>query len=77
MSEPTYRIAVCIDPHSEMNPWDAKVFRVSDGVYMTLTFGATREQAIERAQAWIKAEATKQPSVSVFATEDGELIEAA
>ncbi len=67
-ADAVYAIEVAHDPHSENLPWDARVRRLSDDWPMTMTAGATRDDALAAAREWIAREylrATEQEVVLV------------
>ena len=78
MSEPTYRIELTHDPASASAVcWTAKVYAVADDSYaITEFYGASREDAFDRAQTWLRAKSLPpEPGSTVFLTEDGELLD--
>lgn len=78
MSEPTYRVDLSNDP-TEIEPcrWAARIIRLSDGEQVTGSqWGATREQAFDAAQEWIKrANGPSEPPSSVYLSEDGDILD--
>ena len=78
MSEPTYRVEVQHDP-SEIDglQWSARIYRLSDDAQPYPTqWGATMEDAFERAQELVKRVAAGPTSgATVLLTEDGEIID--
>lgn len=78
MSEPSYRINTEHKPDSTFDavPWQARVTRLSDGVQIISRWGTTEADAIQSAQDSIRALSGKQPGGILFATEDGEILDA-
>ena len=52
----TYRIEIRRDPHSVSLPFDAVVYRLSDGERMTICVGGTYETALFAAREWVRDE---------------------
>lgn len=72
MSDATYRIEVEHDPHSEMWPWDARVYRITDGFPMHSCHGPTIEAATAAARAWVRTETARLvPPRVVYVDDDG------
>jgi hypothetical protein len=72
MSDPTYRIDVTHDPHSELLAWDATVTRLSDGQIVRMLHAATMQQAMEDAREAVRLEThARQEGVSVEVDDDG------
>jgi len=74
MSEPTYLIRVEHDPTDPTLPWSAKVYRITDHGHAVTRWGSTGEEAVQAAQAWMRAKASEpEPPREYFADESGEL----
>ena len=69
MTGETYRIEVVHDPHSDAQPWDAQVFKGEQ--FLATRWGATQDDALESARAWIRAETLREPGKDVYYV-DGE-----
>ena len=73
--EPTYRIELKHDPHSETLPWDARIYLDGEALWLHTCYGATQDDALTAAQAWVRAEQSPRlPGRTVYATEDGDLV---
>ena len=69
----TYRIEVEHDPHSDRWPWDARVYRLSDGFPMHSCHAATATEAAELARQWVRQESARQtPPRAFYVDDDGE-----
>lgn len=77
MSEPTYRIELSHHPEDNIAvEWHGEVYPVADDDSWPLfhSYGSTREEAFNKAQAWAKAKAQEPHAPSmVFLTEDGDI----
>lgn len=72
MSEPTYLIRVAHDPTELTLPYEAKITRLADDSHAATRWGTSVEEAVQAAQAWIRAKATEpQEPLELYADEDG------
>lgn len=72
MSGATYRIEITHDPHSELLPWDVRVWRMSDGQYLWFGSGETREEAKRAGRQWIREEnKPKHETVALLVDDEG------
>lgn len=73
MPDATHRIELRIDPHNESFPYDAAVYRLSDEMLRTITYGATRDEALGKARTWIARDtAPKDEPGTVYTDDDGD-----
>ena len=56
MSDATYRIEILFDPHSRTLPWDARIHRLSDDLYVSMVSADTYDSAVGLAREWVAAE---------------------
>ena len=77
MSEPTYRVDLTHLPaNGEAVQWCADISRVATDELIMCTHGASREQAFENAQEWVKAQSAEpERSSTVYLTEDGDILD--
>ena len=68
----TYRIAIRHDPHSENLPWEALIYRISDGALVATCYSGTPADAERDARQWIRDEQLKREGVSIYVDDDGE-----
>lgn len=77
MSEPTYRIEL---EHDAATPteykWNWFLYRVSDALLVANGYATTTDKASEQACEAITRLRDEQPSVTLYATEDGEIVPA-
>lgn len=78
MSEPSYRINT---EHrgAYMNPWEARITRLTDGEHMATHYGDTEQEVLTATRSWVYNK--HNPEIPTgggvyFATEDGEILDA-
>lgn len=64
MTDSPYRIEIVHDPHSSGQPWDAQIWH--DNRLLSTRWGTTKEDALEDARAWIRAETGREPGKDVY-----------
>lgn len=75
MSDPTYRIEREHTPGSGFG-WYVRIFELADDFMPVHAFHSDdAEQAIVRAQEWIAAQHIKQPTLVLYAGDDGRPVE--
>ena len=74
MSEPTYRVDTRVDPHARYTPWEAAIYRLSDGECVAQRWAESELEALALAQQWVVNESKAVYAVSSYElTEAGEL----
>lgn len=80
MSEPSYRINT-ERLWSNVNPWEARLTRLTDGEHMFSAYGDTEAWVIEECQKWVKqyhgTDDGANPGGVLFVSEDGSITEGA
>lgn len=76
-SDACYSIKISLDPHSKLLPWDARIYRLSDGELVFIVHGSTISEAEIVALRWI-AEESNRPATdrTLYANEDGIVVDA-
>jgi hypothetical protein len=75
VSGATYRIDVEHDPGvTSRFKWAAVITRLSDDYRLAVLWAESDDQALEKAQALLRAQAAKQPGRSLLVDDEGEAV---